>query len=75
MMPHEHNTGNDAPQPLGRELVSKQRAAEYLGVTERSVENFIARGQLPAYKLAGNLVRIRRDDLEALLVPIRGGKR
>lgn len=51
--------------------LSKPQAARYLGVTERTVRNYIARGELSAARIQGShLIRIRRSDLDALLRPI-----
>jgi excisionase family DNA binding protein len=51
--------------------LSQAEAAEYLGVTDRTIRNYIARGQLAGHRVRGSrLIRIRRDDLEALLRPI-----
>lgn len=52
-------------------------AAELLGVTERTLRNYIARGSLPAYRIGARLVRVRRKDLESLFlrIPAAGGDR
>lgn len=52
-------------------FVTRQFAADYLGVTLRTVDNMAARGALQAYRVAdGPLIRFRRDDVEALLQPV-----
>jgi excisionase family DNA binding protein len=49
-------------------LLSPQEAAEILRVTPRTVQRYIAEGDLPAVRLpGGRLWRIRRGDVEALL--------
>lgn len=54
--------------------VGQHEAAEYLGVSERTIRNYIARGDLPGHRVKGSrLVRIRRADLDALLRPIPTG--
>ena len=54
-----------------RRHLSQREAAEYLGVTERTIRAYIARGDLPARRIQGSrLVRIRESDLDALLRPI-----
>ena len=51
--------------------ISQAEAAQYLGVTDRTIRNYIARGDLPGHRLRGSrLVRIDRADLDALLRPI-----
>lgn len=54
-----------------RRWLSQRQAADYLGVTDRTVRNYIARGILPGHRGRGSrLVRIDRADLDALLSPI-----
>ncbi|WP_019876241.1 helix-turn-helix domain-containing protein [Sporichthya polymorpha] len=63
----DRNSGSELePDPL----LTKQEIAELYGTTDRFVEKLIASGELPAYKLGGKLVRIRRSDALALLRPI-----
>ncbi len=51
--------------------LSQLDAAQYLGVTDRTIRAYIARGTLPACRVRGSrLVRIDRADLDALLRPI-----
>ncbi|WP_366925085.1 helix-turn-helix domain-containing protein [Nocardioides sp. REDSEA-S30_B4] len=58
----------------GRPWLSQQDAAAYLGVTDRTIRNYIARGLLPAHRIRGSRsIRIARADLEALLRPIPAG--
>lgn len=57
-----------------RRWYSQAEAADYLGVTDRTVRNYIARGTLPGHRVRGSrLVRIDRADLDALLRPIPTG--
>jgi excisionase family DNA binding protein len=58
----------------GRPWLSQQEAAEYLGVSDRTIRNYIARGQLNAHRIRGSrAIRIARTELEALLRPIPAG--
>jgi excisionase family DNA binding protein len=51
--------------------LSQSQAAERLGVTDRTVRAYVARGVLPAYRPRGSrLVRIRASDLDDLMRPI-----
>ena len=45
-------------------------AAEYLSVTERTVRNYIARGELTGYRIGTRAIRIDQRELENLLTPI-----
>lgn len=51
-------------------FVSKERAAEILGLHPKTVERLIGRGELLAYKPAGR-VRIDCDDLRTYLQGVR----
>lgn len=51
--------------------VTQAEAAEYLGVTDRTIRNYITDGKLPAHHIAGmRLIRLRASDVEALIQPI-----
>lgn len=53
-----------------RTSYSLAEAAQVLGVTDRTIRNYIARGSLPAYRVGDRLVRVMRADVEALFRPI-----
>jgi len=58
-------------ETYSRRWYDQQAAAEYLGVTDLTIRNYISRGVLPAARVRGSrLIRIDRADLEALLRPI-----
>lgn len=40
-------------------------------LSERTLRKWIAEGVLPAYRLGGKAVRIRREDLEAIATRVR----
>lgn len=50
--------------------VTLKDSAEYLGVTERTIRNFIARGDLPAYRIGSRALRIDREDLDRIITPV-----
>ena len=45
-------------------LLTKAEAAERLTVSVRTLEGLIARGALPAYRIAPGTLRIKESDLE-----------
>ncbi|AZS08240.1 excise [Mycobacterium phage IronMan] len=49
---------------------SIQQTADYLGVSTRTVRNYIAAGKLKAVRLGPRLIRVERDSVEALMRPI-----
>ena len=56
------------------DYVSMTEAARRLGVTTRTIHNYISRGDLPAYRLGTKILRFRPEDLDALLKPVGGGE-
>lgn len=61
--------------PKKRRWIDQREAAEYLGITDRTLRRMIAAGDLPAYRLGPRLLRIDVGDLDALMrrVPAGGG--
>lgn len=63
----------DSMPPLRRWL-SQQEAADYLGVSARTIRNYISRGALTGRRLPGSrLVRLDRHELDTALAPIPAG--
>lgn len=52
------------------DLVSIERAAEFLGVTTRAVRKWISSGELPAFRLGKRTIRIDYEDLRNFCKPI-----
>ena len=48
-------------------LIKRQQAAEALGVSLKTLDDLIRRGQLRAYRIGPKLVRIDPADLEAFV--------
>jgi excisionase family DNA binding protein len=44
--------------------------AAYLGLTDRTIREMIATNRLRAYKIGGKTIRLRRDEVDAMLTPI-----
>ncbi|ATG51927.1 excisionase [Brachybacterium vulturis] len=58
------------PDTLTGRYVTQSTAAEYLNVTDRTIRNLIARGDLTGYRLGARAIRVDRAELDALLTPI-----
>lgn len=58
--------------PDERCRLTQQEAAGYLGVTDRTIRDFIRLVHLTGYRLSSKKVRVDRADLDALLRPIPG---
>lgn len=55
-----------------RKYVTQAEAAEYLGVTARTIRQMIADGRLVGYRLGARVVRVNLDDLDAAMQPFGG---
>jgi excisionase family DNA binding protein len=47
-----------------------REAAEWYGVSERTLRRRIAEGRLPAFRVGPKSIRVRSEDVESLAVPI-----
>ncbi|MEJ7831856.1 MAG: helix-turn-helix domain-containing protein [Nocardioides sp.] len=47
-----------------------QQAAVYIAISVKTVRRMIARGELPAYICGKRGLRVRRNDLDALMRPV-----
>jgi excisionase family DNA binding protein len=48
-------------------------AATYFGVAEKTIRRAIRDEKLPAYRFGNRIIKLKIEDVEALLVPIMGG--
>jgi excisionase family DNA binding protein len=56
---------------VARRYASLDIAAEYFGVTRRTIERYVADGRINAYRLGPRLIRLDLDEFDALLTPKR----
>lgn len=47
-------------------LLNLKETADLLGLTEEEVRHFVSCGKIPAYKIGGEFLRFRREQIEAL---------
>lgn len=63
----------DAPNRAARRRYAKpSEAAEYLGVTTRTIRQMIADGRLTGYRSGARLVRVDLNQLDAAMRPFGG---
>lgn len=63
---------NTDPPSTPSTWLTVREAAHEVRFTERGIRELIAAGKLPAYRVAGTRpLRIRRDDLDAIVEPTR----
>jgi len=58
--------------PLANRYVSINQAAEYIGVTDRTIRQMIADGRLIGYRSGSRVVRLRIDEIDAAMQPFGG---
>jgi excisionase family DNA binding protein len=56
----------------GRRYAKLAEAAEYLGVTDRTIRQMIADGRLTGYRSGSRLVRVDLNELDAAMQPFGG---
>jgi excisionase family DNA binding protein len=61
----------DAPT-IRRRYVKLAEAAEYLGVTDRTVRQMIADGRLTGYRSGSRLVRVDLNEVDDAMKPFGG---
>ena len=54
----------EATEHVDREWLTLRGAAEYLRLSPNTIRTWISTRGLPAVKLSGTVVRIRRDELD-----------
>ncbi|WP_080733924.1 helix-turn-helix transcriptional regulator [Rhodococcoides fascians] len=50
-----------------------EQAAEYAGISTRTLRRRISSGELPASRLGPRLVRVKQSDVDKLFTPIPAG--
>jgi excisionase family DNA binding protein len=55
-----------------RRYVKLQEAAEYLGVTDRTIRQMIADGRLTGYRSGARLIRVDLNELDTAMRPFGG---
>jgi excisionase family DNA binding protein len=58
---------NETTQPGESKLLNKAAIAQFLGVTPRTVNSWMANGTLPHYRLSPHCVRFKLADVQARL--------
>jgi excisionase family DNA binding protein len=51
---------------------TQREAADYLGIDVRTIRIMIADGRLTGFRSGRNMIRVRREDLDAALQPFGG---
>jgi excisionase family DNA binding protein len=68
----QHCSENRPNRATRRRYAKLGEAAEYLGVTDRTVRQMIADGRLTGYRSGTRLVRVDLNELDAAMAPFGG---
>jgi len=60
-------------QAIARKYLTLKEAAEWYGVSERTLRRYISDGTLPADRVGPRAIRVKAADVEALASPIPTG--
>ncbi len=55
-----------------RSYATLKQAAEYLGVTDRTIRQMIADGRLTGYRNGPRLIRVDLNEIDAVMEPFGG---
>jgi excisionase family DNA binding protein len=58
---------------IPRRYITITEAAEYLGVTERTIRAMISDGRLLAHRNGSRIIRLRVDEIDNAMSPVGGG--
>lgn len=64
--------GANRAERRGRQYATMAQAAEYLGVTDRTIRQMIADGRLTGYRSGPRLVRVDLNEIDAAMQPFGG---
>jgi excisionase family DNA binding protein len=56
----------------GRRYASLKEAAEYIGVTHRTIRQWIAEGRIDGYRINARLIRVDLNEVDAAMQPFGG---
>lgn len=65
-----HNPARNAAAAATPRYITIDEAATHLGVSPLTIRRRISSGDLPAFKMGRRAIRVRIEDVEALLEPI-----
>lgn len=68
----EHKSHSASRSDRRRKYASQAEAAEYLGVTARTIRQMIADGRLTGYRSGTRLVRVDLNEIDAAMRPFGG---
>ncbi len=63
----------DKVSGIARRYISIVEAADYLGVSDRTIRTMIGDGRLRGYRMKKNFIRLDLNEIDAAMTPYGGG--
>lgn len=51
---------------MSEKLLNLKEVSQYLGLPEEDLRKLVERGEIPAYRLGGTIIRFRKDQIDGL---------
>lgn len=51
---------------MSEKLLNTKEVSQYLGIPEEEIKTLVERGELPAYRLGGTILRFRKDQIDEI---------
>jgi len=51
---------------MSEKLLNVQEVCQYLGISEGDLRQLVDRGEIPAYRLGGTILRFRKDQIDKI---------
>ncbi len=51
---------------MAEKLMNTREVSQYLGISEEDLRKLVDRGEFPAYRLGGTILRFRKDQIEQI---------
>ncbi|MBL7130183.1 MAG: helix-turn-helix domain-containing protein [Candidatus Omnitrophica bacterium] len=53
---------------MSEKLLNTKEVSQYLGISEEDLRKLVDRGEIPAYRLGGTILRFRKDQIDGIKV-------
>ncbi len=51
---------------MSEKLLNTKEVSQYLAISEENLKKLVARGEIPAYRLGGTILRFRKDQIDTI---------
>ena len=72
IQPTNRATRRHPDRTLGRRYASLQEAAVYMGVTDRTIRQWISEGRITGYRINARVIRVDLNEVDEAMQPFGG---